>query len=159
MRFNCNFPFSSFHFFLISQTKDKWKCINNMYQNKHKIGNYRIHEAGSPFQPRFPTQTISQSSNFRNEKGKQEKSAERKTQKIQNEKMKSREKRMAETWPPTTATEGRASQRDIPSPPWSPRTVQALWILLTSPIKLSIVAIFWMNRQWTFQFLWVYEMN
>lgn len=45
------------------------------------------------------------------------------------------------TWPPTTATEGRASQRDIPSPPWSPNTVQALWILLTSPIKLSIVAI------------------
>ena len=46
------------------------------------------------------------------------------------------------TWPPTTATEGRASQRDIPWPPWSPRTVQALWILFISPIKLSIVAIF-----------------
>lgn len=45
------------------------------------------------------------------------------------------------TWPPTTATVGRASQRDIPSPPWSPNTVQARWILLTSPIKLSIVAI------------------
>ena len=46
------------------------------------------------------------------------------------------------TWPPTTATEGRASQRDIPSPPWSPKTVQARWILLTRPIKLCIVAIF-----------------
>lgn len=50
--------------------------------------------------------------------------------------------RMKMTWPPTTATEGRASQRDMPSPPWSPRTVQALCILLTKPIKLSIVAIF-----------------
>lgn len=46
------------------------------------------------------------------------------------------------TWPPTTATEGRASQSDNPSPPWSPRTVQARWIRFTSPIKLSIVAIF-----------------
>lgn len=45
------------------------------------------------------------------------------------------------TWPPTTATEGRASQRDVPSPPWSPRTVQALWIRFTRPIKLSMVAI------------------
>lgn len=46
------------------------------------------------------------------------------------------------TCPPTTATEGRASQREPPSPPpWSPRTVQALCILLTRPIKLSIVAI------------------
>lgn len=48
------------------------------------------------------------------------------------------------TCPPTTATEGRASQRvgRAPSaPPWSPRTVQARWILLTRPIKLSMVVI------------------
>ena len=48
------------------------------------------------------------------------------------------------TCPPTTATEGRASHRvgRAPSaPPWSPRTVQALWILLTRPIKLSMVVI------------------
>lgn len=48
---------------------------------------------------------------------------------------------LSNTWPPTTATVGRASQRDMPSPPWSPNTVHALWILFTKPIKLSIVAI------------------
>lgn len=45
------------------------------------------------------------------------------------------------TWPPTTATEGRASQREenaLSPPPWSPRAVQALWIRFTKPIKLSI---------------------
>ena len=49
--------------------------------------------------------------------------------------------REIETCPPTTATEGRDSHRvgRAVSPPWSPRTVQALWILLTSPIKPSIV--------------------
>lgn len=48
------------------------------------------------------------------------------------------------TCPPTTATEGSASQSvgsDDPSPPWSPRTVHALCIRFTSPIKLSMVAI------------------
>lgn len=47
------------------------------------------------------------------------------------------------TWPPTTATEGRASQSvgKAESPPQSPSTVHALCILLTNPIKLSIVAI------------------
>jgi hypothetical protein len=46
-----------------------------------------------------------------------------------------------DTCPPTTATEGRASQSDKPSPPWSPKTVHARWILLMRPIKLVIVAI------------------
>lgn len=45
------------------------------------------------------------------------------------------------TCPPTTATVGSASHRDIPSPPWSPSTVQARWILLMRPIKLVMVAI------------------
>jgi len=45
-----------------------------------------------------------------------------------------------QTWPPTTAIAGNESQRvgrELPSP-WSPRAVQALWILFTSAIKLSI---------------------
>jgi hypothetical protein len=47
------------------------------------------------------------------------------------------------TCPPTTATEGSASQREPspPPPPWSPRTVHARWIRFTSPIRLSMVAI------------------
>jgi hypothetical protein len=46
------------------------------------------------------------------------------------------------TCPPTTATEGRASQSEpSPPPPWSPRTVHARWIRFTSPIRLSMVAI------------------
>lgn len=66
------------------------------------------------------------------------------------------------TCPPTTATEGSASQsvgRDDPSPPWSPRTVHALCIRFTSPIKLSMVAIPpwkiastpppWTRKMWT----------
>jgi hypothetical protein len=52
-----------------------------------------------------------------------------------------KEIRKSETCPPTTATEGRASQSDKPSPPWSPKTVHARWILLMRPIKLVIVAI------------------
>jgi len=46
------------------------------------------------------------------------------------------------TWPPTTATEGRASHREdraLLSPPWSPTTVHALCIVLINTIKLSIV--------------------
>jgi hypothetical protein len=50
----------------------------------------------------------------------------------------------ARTCPPTTATEGSASQSE-PSPPapppWSPRTVHARWIRFTSPIRLPMVAI------------------
>lgn len=48
------------------------------------------------------------------------------------------------TCPPTTTTEGSASHRvGNPMPlssasPWSPSAVHALWILFTSPIKLSI---------------------
>lgn len=55
------------------------------------------------------------------------------------------QRRREPTCPPTTATEGSASQRvgsALPSPPpWSPRTVQARWILLTRPIRLSMVVI------------------
>lgn len=80
---------------------------------------------------------------------------------------KKEELRTWQTCPPTTATEGRASQRDIPSPPWSPKTVQARWIRLTKPIKLSMVAIkrwkygedlrdFWGKRrmEWNVGGLW-----
>jgi len=57
---------------------------------------------------------------------------------MEEEREREREER---TWPPTTATEGRASHRvgkAAVSAPWSPRTVQARWIRLTSAIKVSI---------------------
>lgn len=63
-----------------------------MYQNKHKIGNYRIHEAGSPFQPHFPTQTISQSSNFRNEKENKKNEQKGKPRKFRTRKWKAEKK-------------------------------------------------------------------
>ena len=45
-----------------------------------------------------------------------------------------------ETWPPTTAMAGKASQRvgKALSSPWSPRAVQALCILFTNEIRFSI---------------------
>lgn len=45
------------------------------------------------------------------------------------------------TWPPTTAMAGRESQRvgNALSSPWSPRAVQALWILFTNDIRFSIL--------------------
>lgn len=44
------------------------------------------------------------------------------------------------TWPPTTAMEGKASQRvgRALSSPWSPSAVHALCILFTNEIKVSI---------------------
>ena len=44
------------------------------------------------------------------------------------------------TWPPTTAIAGRESQRvgKALASPWSPKAVQALWILFTKEIRFSI---------------------
>ena len=55
-----------------------------------------------------------------------------------------------ELWPPTTAMAGRESHSvgSALFSPWSPKAVQALWILLTKEIRFSIwiSEIYWLDR-------------
>ena len=73
-------------------------------------------------------------------KRKRKRKVNSKTKKHSSMKQWERERERELTWPPTTAMAGRESQRvgNALASPWSPRAVQALWILLTSEIKFSI---------------------
>lgn len=115
--------------------------------NKHKKSNVITRSTGQEIPPdnafqnwRFPRTLKPQ--NRKTQKSKKHlDECERIKIKTLNTKQHKNQNFEIRTWPPTTATEGRASQRDMPSPPWSPRTVQARWILLMRPIRLCNVAI------------------
>ena len=88
--------------------------------------------------PNYYSNSIDRRTNWMKRKRKRKRKVNSITKKHSSMNQWEREREL--TWPPTTAMAGRESQRvgNALASPWSPRAVQALWILLTSEIKFSI---------------------